>query len=345
MPKIRSQPVPYSEHPAIDIADRINWEDLRIFLVVGRHNSFRSAAEELGIALNTVRRHVERLEHAAKFAVLARHPNGVSLTRDGQDLFARAQAMETAAKGVNRAGNDRSGHDLAGQVRVSVTEGLGTFWLTPQLVSFQRANPKLLLEVNCTFRQPDLARMETDISIQLTQPKNADLKIVKIGRMHVMPFASPDYIKTFGTPKSIEDVQNHKIVEQLSPQLDVTAVDRIFPSKDRMGFVAFATNTSTTHFWCVIRGAGIGMLPTYLAHLGARIVPIDIGMEISHDIWLAYHPDSKRRRRVARTIECIRDCFDSDRFPWFKDHFIHPREICKYAHLVPTNVKFESLVE
>lgn len=343
MPKIRSQRVPYPEHPALDISTKINWEDLRVFLVVARHRSFRSAAEELGFALNTVRRHIERLEHAAKFVVLARNPNGVSLTREGENLFSRALAMEEAAKNVHRIGND-SAHDLRGRVRVSVTEGLGTFWLAPQLVPFQRANPNLVMEINCTFRAPDLARMEADVSIQLTKPKQADLKVVKLGRMHVMPFASPEYLKLYGTPTTVEDVENHKIVEQLSPQLDVAAVDRIFPGKDRAGFVAFATNTSTTHFWCVIRGAGLGMLPTYLAHLGARIVPVDIDLTVAHDIWLTYHPDSKRSRRVARTIECIKDSFNADKYEWFKDQFIHPRDFTDNVRPLSEDLRFDGLV-
>lgn len=343
MPKIRRQSVPYLEHPALDLSPKINWEDLRVFLVVGRHGSFRSASDELGIALNTVRRHIQRLEHSAKIVVLARHPNGVSLTREGRDMYRRAKAMELAANDLQRVG-ERSPHALKGRVRVSVTEGLGAFWLTPQLMQHQRANPNLLLEINCTFRKPDLARMEADISIQLERPEQSDLKLVKLGRMHVMPFASPEYIKIYGIPNSLEDVVNHKIVEQLSPQLDVAAVDRIFPGTDRVGFVSFATNTSTTHFWCVIRGAGLGMLPTYLAHQGARIVPVDLDLLVSHDIWLAYHPDSKRSRRVARTIECIRDSFDTEKYPWFRDKFCHPREFERESRLLPQHLRFDSLI-
>ena len=343
MPKIRSQRVPYLEHPTVDLSTKINWDDLRVFLVVGRHRSFRAASEELGIALNTVRRQIERLEHAANFVVFARHTNGVSLTREGRDLFVQAETMEVAAKGLGRAG-DRVAHDLKGRIKLSVTEGLGTFWLAPQLVPFQRANPNLLVEMNCTFREPDLQHMESDISIQLTQPKRADLKIMKLGTMHVMPFASPEYLRLYGTPKSLEDVENHKIVEQLSPQLDVSAVDRLFPGKDRLGFVAFATNTSTTHFWCVIRGAGLGMLPTYLAHQGARIVPIDIGLTVAHNIWLTYHPDSKRSKKVARTIDCIRECFSSDKYPWFKNEFVQPSEFGNSSHMLSDDLRFEGLV-
>ena len=42
--------------------------------------------------------------------------------------------------------------DVEGEVRLAVTEGLGTFWLAPRLVEFQRANPKLMVHLNCAMK-------------------------------------------------------------------------------------------------------------------------------------------------------------------------------------------------
>jgi DNA-binding transcriptional LysR family regulator len=326
MQKIRSQAVPYPEHPALSLKTAWNWEDLRVFLAVGRHMSFRAAADELGLSFNTVRRHVERLEHASKLVLLARHANGVEPTREGRELLASARIMEEAAAHISRMQSGATSV-ISGRVQISVTEGLGTYWLVPRLIPFQRNHSKIVLDVNCTFRAPDVARMEADIAIQLGPPRQAGLKAVRLGIMHVMPFASPEYLRTYGTPKTLRDVENHKIVEQLSPQLDVSAVDRLFPNKKREGFVALSTNTSTAHLWAVIRGAGIGMLPTYLSWLGARIVPIDLDLRVRHEIWLSYHPDAKRQRRVALAIDWIKDCFSSGKFPWFADEFLHPNDL------------------
>ena len=35
----------------------------------------------------------------------------------------------------------------------------------------------------------------------------------------------------------------------------------------------------------------LGMLPNYALALGAKLVPIDVGMKHRLDIWLTYHPD------------------------------------------------------
>jgi DNA-binding transcriptional LysR family regulator len=342
MPKYRIQTVPFSEHPAVNTTQDLNWEDIRVFLFVARNQSFRTAAEELGLSFNTVRRRIERLEHMTKMLLLARHPQGIELTRDGQSLLDKARAMESAAFGVARFG--RSSPVVSGLVRISVTEGLGTFWIVPRLLRFQQAHPNVVLELNCTFRAPDLSRMEADISIQLKPPKHADVKAVRLGHMHVMPFASPDYLRTYGTPKTLKDVEQHRIVEQLSPQLDIDAVGRLFPDKAREGFVAIAANTSTAHFWAVVRGAGLGMLPTYLAALGARIRPVDLDLHVKHEIWLTYHADGKRLRRVSLAIDWIRANFDPARFPWFGEKFVHPTDLEKLGQSVAAENHFSNLV-
>ena len=326
MQKLVTQPVPYLEHPTVEPPTRFNWEDVRVFLSVARSPSFRSVACELGLSFNTVRRHIERLEKVSKAVLIVRHSHGIELTQEGRDLFDIAVSMEEAAIGVGRVA-EASGPGISGRLRLSITEGLGTFWLVPRLVTFQRAHPNVLIEANCTFREADMARMEVDISIQLSPPRCADTKAVRLGRMHVMPFASAEYLRIFGTPKCLADVQNHKIVEQLSPQLDVSAIDKLFPGRPREGFVAMSTNTSTAHFWGVASGAGLGMLPTYVVALGAKVVPVDLDLVLHHDIWLSYHPDAKRQRRVALAVDWLRENFNPKKFPWFGDSFIHPRDL------------------
>lgn len=325
MPKNVNQPVPYFEHPSIDTRLPLNWEDVRVFLVVARSSSFRSAAGKLGMSFNTARRHVECLERHIGGPLLARHASGTALTREGVELLAAAEEMELAATRVARAAR-RDHPSEAGRVRINVTEGLGTLWLVPRSVSLQRAHPKIILEMTCTFREPDLVRMESDLSVQLVQPKQPDLKVTRLGRLHVMPFASPDYLKIYGVPKTLDDVVNHKIVEQLSPQLDTGAVDRLFPGQPREGFVSMVTNTSTAHLWAVAHGAGIGMLPTYVAALGVNVVPIDLGFRIHHEIWVSYHPEIRKLRRVALAIDFLKTLFERTRYPWFHDEFVHPAD-------------------
>ena len=86
--------------------------------------------------------------------LLTRHVDGVRVTSEATQILSTAEQMEQAAFGLLRA-RDQAAPLLAGEVRIAITEGLGTFWLTPRLIEFQRAYPHLQINLNCTMRAAD----------------------------------------------------------------------------------------------------------------------------------------------------------------------------------------------
>lgn len=341
MQRLQRRGVPMAERQEGGIHATPDWEDIRIFLEVARRGSFRSAADQLGVSINAVRRRINELEQQLGITVLTRHVDGVRTTSEGKTILAAAKQMEAASFGVVRA-RDCAAPALSGEVKLAVTEGLGTFWLAPRLVEFQRAHPKLLVDLNCAMRSADVLRLEADAAIQLTKPTNPDLKMVKLGRLHTMPFAGQPYIDTYGLPKTAEDGLNHRIVLQVADQTATQEIyDRLFAGVPQPGFVAMRTNVSTALVWAVAKGAGIGVLPTYVHAIAARIVPVDVGPKFHFDIWLTYHPDAARISRVRRMIDWLINAFDPKRFPWFRDEFIHPRDLPKEYRGAPITNLFE----
>src|SRR6476661_678995 len=129
-----------------------------------------------------------------------------------------AKRMEEASFSFDRTLNEAT-PALNGEVRIAVTEGLGTFWLAPRLVEFQRVYSGLLVDLKCEMRSADILRLEADVAVQLENPNKPDLKRVKIGRLHVMPFVSPSYVEIYGMPKDMDDLRkNHRVVIQDAEQ-------------------------------------------------------------------------------------------------------------------------------
>jgi DNA-binding transcriptional LysR family regulator len=327
-PQQRGVPIPEREGYGHGSATT-NWDAIRIFLEVARRGSFRSASDQLGQSINALRRSISELEHQLGITLFTRHVDGVRTTAEGEEILTAARQMEAASFNLIRA-RDRSVPSLAGEVKLAVTEGLGTFWLAPRLVEFQRAHPKLLVDLSCEMRSADILRLEADASVQLSKPSNPDLKIIKVGRLHTMPFAGQPYIDAYGLPKTREELLRHRIILQVAEHtLAQENYDRLFPGIPQPGFVALRTNTSSAHLWAITKGAGIGMVPTYAHAIGGRMTPVDIGLHVPYDIWLTYHPDSARIARVRRMIDWLIDAFDPKRFPWFRDEFIHPNDLPK----------------
>jgi DNA-binding transcriptional LysR family regulator len=304
-----------------------NWDLVRIFLEVARIGSFRAAAEQLNMSANFLSKRISLLERAYKTTLMTRHVDGIRLTPEGRQVLEAAKRMEDASFGLDRALSQTT-PALSGEVRLAVTEGLGTFWLAPRLVEFQRAYPGLLVDLKCEMRSADVLRLEADVAVQLEEPENPDLKRIKIGRLHIMPFVSPSYVDIYGMPKDEDDIrQNHRIVLQDADQTKGKELYDKYAHREQIGFVAMRNNVSTAHLWSIAKGAGIGWLPTYVPALGDPLIPLDIGYKFELDIWLAYHPDAKKIPRVRQLIDWTVQSFDGRKYPWFGDEFVHPRDL------------------
>ena len=319
--------VPQAEHPMrAGSRNMPDWESARIFLEVVRAGSFRRASEKCNQSVNALRRRVKDLEDVLGSTLLTRHVDGIRTTEEGENVLAAIMQMEAASFGLLRA--SEHGASLSGEVRLAVTEGLGTFWIAPRLVEFQRANPNLLVDVNCAMKSADVLRMEADIAIQITRPTAPDLRVVKLGRLHFVPFAARSYLQTFGVPKTAQDLTKHRILIQSDDNVQWRKLyDRLFPGLPAVGLVALRTNVSSAHYWSIAKGAGIGVLPTYAQAIGAQLVPLDLGIHETVDIWLTYHPDARRIPRVSRMIDWAIKAFSPQKFPWFRDEFIPPNEL------------------
>ena len=296
-----------------------DWDAARVFLEVARCGSFRSAAERLGLSINAVRRRVGEFERQIGATMFIRDVHGARLTEEGVHVMAAVERMEAASFDLLRSASNA----LSGEIRVAVTEGLGTFWLAPRMVEFQRSFPNILIDLHCTMRNADVSRHEADIAIQLSRPEAPDVIAAKLGRLHLMLFASEQYLETYGTPATVEELARHRLVIQ--PADEATA--NLFPGYSERDLVVMKTNVSSANYWAVANGAGIGVFPTYALALGGKMIPLDLDARWSFDIWLSYHPGSGRIPKVRNMIDWLMEAFNSAKYPWFGDDFIHPREL------------------
>src|SRR5947209_12236775 len=168
---------------------------------------------------------IERLEDNFEFRLFDRLPDGVLLTAEGRVVYAGAQQMELASHSLRA----HLHQDLTtrGMVRCSVTEGLGTAWILPQLAQFCRTHPTTVIDLRCAMEVADVLHMEADVAVQLLRPGRADAKAVKLGRMHPYPFASPRYVELYGLPKSVEDIKQHRLIDQKAPQVEANVIPRL----------------------------------------------------------------------------------------------------------------------
>ncbi|WP_412048635.1 LysR family transcriptional regulator [Hoeflea sp. Naph1] len=306
-----------------------DWNSIRVFLAVARLCSFRKAADELGMSVNTARRTISRLEDQLTYPLLLRDTDGVRLTDAGRRVVMAARDVENSVSDMWRVAGVAE-REANGPIRLAITEGLGSFWLTPRIVEHMNATgAKNRIELQCAMRSVDVLRMEADISVQLEKPDRPELQIKQLGYLHLKPFASNSYLEKFGRPKNVADMVNHRVVEQQTDQLRGYELDKIFGPQIADRMVRMKTNFSSAHYWAVAKGAGIGLMPNYARAIGGDVEHVDLGFDFRVEIWLATHPEVAKSARHKEFIDFLTDSFDERSYPWFGPDTMTPEEIEK----------------
>lgn len=323
--------------------DGISWESIRLFLKVAERGSLRAVAVETGIAANTIRRMIQSLEREAGALLFERSARGVTLTTDGRKVFEASQSMLQQAQAVTRVVQNRL-PGARSTVRVGITEGLGAFWLVPRLMDLYRDRPGIQVDLRCSMSTPNLIAHEVDIAVQLERPSGNDVVVTRLGWLHVVLFASRDYVRRAGNLMSKSELDQHQIIEFIAPQVAVDTLRREMTEQVQRANIGLRVNTSSAQVLAATHGAGVTALPTYAPLVTHNLVQVAPDWHIVRDIWLAYHPKAAELAHVRQTIAWIRRSFDNHNCPWFAEPFMSPEAIEEYMRkggLVQTFATFK----
>ncbi len=292
--------------------------------IVARERSFRAAMRGTGSGYRKLQQRIDYLEKTLGFVIFHRTTDGVIPTREGQLILEEASKLEAIVANVMRLGRTLD-NQAEGEVLLATTEGLGTFWISPQISAFNRMHPGISIKLNPSMALADMRRFEVDLALQVVEPTLPSIKRVKVGRLHLMLAASPSYIQRHGEPRQMADLVNHKFIFHMSPQSSDRQLIERAVGRELAQTQTLVLRNSTAHYLTVEKGLGIGFLPSYIFGLGTKVVPLSVPLRYVLDVWLCFHEDARRTQRIARVIEWINGLFDPRLFPWFRREFVAPR--------------------
>jgi len=189
----------------------MDWDKLKVFHAAAEAGSFTHAGDTLGLSQSAVSRQVSSLENELSVPLFHRHARGLILTEQGELLFRTAHDVLLKLESVRTRLSD-SREKPNGELRVTTTVGLGVNWLTPRLGEFLDMYPEIRVSLITSDEELDLAMREADVALRIRQPTQPDLIQRKLFSVRFHAYASPDYLKRFGTPRSPEELDAHRIV-------------------------------------------------------------------------------------------------------------------------------------
>lgn len=190
-------------------------ETMQIFVRVAELASFTQAADSMGLPKASISTAVKQLESLLGTRLLHRTTRKVQLTQDGQTFYERSKDL-LADMDELQSMFQQGEADISGRLRVDMPSGVARNTVIPQLPAFLAAHPRLEFEFSSTDRRVDIVREGFDCVLRVGMLADSTLIARPLGRFHMVNCASPAYLKRYGTPRNLDDLAHHKLIQYVS---------------------------------------------------------------------------------------------------------------------------------
>ena len=189
-----------------------------------------------------------------------------------------------------------------GELKVQTTPGIGVHWLTPRLGEFIDLYPDIRITLITTDEELDLAMREADVAIRLRQPTQPDLIQRKLFSVRFHAYASPEYLKRFGTPRALDDLDNHRLccsAARWCPIISRTGAGCRDRAQRQGSALADAHHQQRARRHARLPARiGVAMLPDYLVEENGGLVQLFGESDIALDAYFVYPEELKSVARV-----------------------------------------------
>jgi DNA-binding transcriptional LysR family regulator len=288
---------------------KINWNDLRYVLAVGRAGTLSGAARALGVNETTVGRRLAAIEDALGVHLFEKMQGGkLPPTKAGAKAISQSELIEQRVLDLR---NEIAGGDgeVAGTVRLTAVPILVNRLLVPASRQLLDRCPQLHVEIVADFRDLSLAKREADIALRLAAPKQGTGNAVlarKIGLLNydVYAVASLDASSASRLPWiTYESTMDH------IPQARWLS-EEIERRSEPVAGCSFNDAEGLMH--AVRAGLGKSLLPCVIADADAQLRRVaGASSEQPHcrEVWVLIHPDQRSLARVDTVIDWLESIF------------------------------------
>lgn len=290
------------------------------FVRVVEAKSFAAAAAQLGMTPSGVSRAVSRLEEQLGARLLFRSTRSLRLTDDGASFHARCkEILADLTEATEALGYAQ--RKPTGKLRVGMPASLGRTVIISRLAEFEQRYPDIRLELSMCDYPYDLNEEGIDVAVRAGSLEDSNLIARKIGYLRNVIIASPDYLKQYGAPQSIDDLTNHRCINYLQPngrprqwQFD-TPSGQVSVDIDAHILI----NDAESVIQAVVSGLGITQAPHVIASCMLDFGKLELVMtdtiSTGKPVWIVYPQKKHLSARVQAFIEWVREVFEQTSEP------------------------------
>jgi DNA-binding transcriptional LysR family regulator len=291
-----------------------DWNQARAFLATADAGSFSAAARALGLTQPTLGRQVAALEAELEVTLFERVGRSLSLTQSGIDLLEHFRAMGEAAERISLAASGQS-QAIEGQVRVTASDIVATYQLSPMLKRLRELAPGIEIEIVASNELRDLQRREADIAVRHVRPEQPDLIGRRVAETTAHLYASSAYLDRIGRPQRPSDLTEADFIGPENPERLALQLNALGLSLTRQNF-KLSSSSGTVILELMRRGFGISFVPGDWAAFAPELECVLPELEpIPVPVWLVTHRELHTSRRIRLVFDLLAEAFAANLGP------------------------------
>jgi len=189
------------------------YSQLQVFQTIVQEGSIRAAARKLEMAAPSVSQSLKLLESNIGLTLFNRTTRKIELTEAGRLLHERTvAAMESLSYALESV--QELTEEPSGKLRITLPKFVYNTYFKRIFADFCRQYPQIEFEISISDASLDIVKEGIDLGIRFGSILEEGMVAKKLTEpMQEALFASPEYLERYGTPKSLEDLSKHKLIQ------------------------------------------------------------------------------------------------------------------------------------
>lgn len=283
----------------------VDWDDIRVFLVVAREGAISAAARALGLSHATVWRRMHAIEAATGAQLFDRTPYGFVLSQAGTAFRRRLEPMSDRIDAAVRTVREKPA-TIAGEVCVSAPVVVGDV-LAQRAVLLHGRHPDLRLELNLSAptRTPGPG---FDIALTLEPGFFAGFVGDASARIPFGLYASPSYVAERGLISGPGDLDGHAFIDFETASRHIAPASLSLARQSNME-VVFRSNSPIARRAAARAGMGVVMESEAVGDADPGLVRISSSTKVGEiTVWVHLAADRRRERSVLVVRDWVIEC-------------------------------------
>jgi DNA-binding transcriptional LysR family regulator len=282
-------------------ANTVSWDDAVLVKAIAHAGTLKSAAQLLNLSHATVFRRLRELEGRLRVRLFERRHRGYVPTPAGADIRQVAIRFEREFDALQQR---LAGLDVhaSGTVRVATVDTLVASPFMSVLSRFSVRHPEIHLEIVSNVAMADLSKREADVAVRAGGRPPSGLVGRKLCRIEVAVYAARKIPRV-----TMASLAAERWVAP-SDRLSHLASYKWLKEMGHFKRAAIQVDSLLTLSSTVASGAGLGLLPCYLADSLPDLQRVGEPIpDLASDLWLLTHQELRRVKRIRLVMDWIHE--------------------------------------